>query len=212
MVQTSRRPATERRLQIAAALLRIVGERGLPAVSTAALAAEVGLSSGALFRHFPTLEAIWPEAVRLTVDELEATFPDPKLPPLERLLALMRNRVDLLSHQLGMAWLLRSEQAELVLPPEALSLLAGLIARSRSFLLTALQEGRADGSIRADVPLETLLVTVKGTIQMLVGGPSLHAHALRQRPDVDLVLGGVARLFGPCPVAAVTGFDQASDR
>ena len=85
MVQT-RKPAGVRREEVARAALRIVGERGLGALTTSSLAAEVGLSTGALFRHFPSFEAILQETVACALRSVEETFPDADRPPLERLL------------------------------------------------------------------------------------------------------------------------------
>ena len=59
-----RKPSAERRVEIGEASLRIVGGRGVTALTTANLAREVGVTTGALFRHFDTLEDILREAVR----------------------------------------------------------------------------------------------------------------------------------------------------
>jgi AcrR family transcriptional regulator len=49
------------------------------------LGREVGITSGALFRHFPSRTAMLNEAALRAVALLEATFPSPALHPLERL-------------------------------------------------------------------------------------------------------------------------------
>ena len=54
-----KRESTEvRQKQIKKAVLEIIAEKGLHNVSTRNLAKQVGLSEGALFRHFPTKRAI----------------------------------------------------------------------------------------------------------------------------------------------------------
>ncbi len=63
------------------AALRIIGERGRGALTTANLATEIGLSSGALFRHFASLDDVLREAVRVALRTIEGTFPDASLPP-----------------------------------------------------------------------------------------------------------------------------------
>jgi AcrR family transcriptional regulator len=40
-------------------------------ISTAAVTERMGLSHGALFRHFPSRDALWVEAVTWAIDELE---------------------------------------------------------------------------------------------------------------------------------------------
>ena len=61
-IPPSRRTQAERREGTIAALLdaavRCLTERGYAATSTAAICAEAGVSQGALFRHFPTRQAL----------------------------------------------------------------------------------------------------------------------------------------------------------
>ena len=139
MRSTTRKPTGKRREEIARAVLRIIGEQGLTSLTTATLAAEVGVTTGALYRHFASLDEILAETVRLGVERLEATFPDESLPPLDRLVALARNRVRLLGNDPGLAWLLRSEQAYLTLPTDAAERLREIAGRSREFLLRTLR-------------------------------------------------------------------------
>ncbi len=198
MAKRTRRPAAERREEIARAALRIAGERGLPALTTAALAAEVGLTTGALFRHFASVDEILLEAARYGVARIDETFPDPAAPPLERLLELARNRVRLLGGDPSLAWLVRSEQAHLALPEEGVALLRDLVKRSRAFLLAALRDGAAAGVIRDDVEPELLLVPVMGTIHTLIGMPGVHGAAARRRHALpERVLEALALVLAP---------------
>jgi AcrR family transcriptional regulator len=202
----ARRPSHERRPQIAAAALRLIGERGLPALTSAALAAEVGLTSGALFRHFPSLDGILEEAVESATQRLAATFPSPSLPARDRLFALLHSRVELLSGDPGLGWLLRSDQAYFALPPAAVARLGDLVERSRAFLLAALREGAAAGTIRSDVEPEALLVLVTGAVHALVGQQGVHRNAAP--PDAQRrarLLRALETLLSPPPLAAATG-------
>jgi AcrR family transcriptional regulator/uncharacterized protein (DUF2249 family) len=67
-----RRPGSERRVEIVEATLELLGRLPLSAVSTRAIAAEVGISQPALFRHFRTREAILVAVVAQVRAELEA--------------------------------------------------------------------------------------------------------------------------------------------
>jgi AcrR family transcriptional regulator len=60
---TSRLPTEARQAGIAATLIALAGERSPGAITTAELAAALGLSQGALFKHFPTKDAIWLAAI-----------------------------------------------------------------------------------------------------------------------------------------------------
>ena len=211
MKPTSRKPRPERRQEIARAVLRIIGERGLKTLTTATLASEVGVTSGALYRHFASLEEILIETARDGVERIESTFPDAGLPPLDRLLGLADNRVRLLRGDRGLAWLLRSEQAYLVLPEQAAQGLRDVARRSRQFLLDALVDGAGIGSIRRDIEPEVLLVTVLGTIHALIGFGDPHpSHPGRTPPGSDRVLSGLARLLQPLEVTG-SGLDDAME-
>jgi len=182
-----------------------MGERGVTALTTAALAREVGVTTGALFRHFASLDDVLREMVDEALPKVEATFPDPSLPPLERLLTLARNRVVLFGGDPGLAWLLRSEQALLTLPADAVEALRGLLARSRRYLLDAVRQGMRDGSIRDDIEPEVLLVPIMGTIHALAGMPGVHKLVRRRRgADPETVIDALSRLLAPSSIKEKT--------
>ena len=198
MATVVRKPSAERRVEIAHAVLRIIGEEGITSFTTTALAKEIGVTSGALFRHFASREEILHETVRYAVVKIEETFPDRSLPATERLLQLARNRVRLLGSEPGIVWLLRSEQAHLTLPKSAVKLLDSLIKRSRKFLLDAIREGGRQGTIRDDIQPDILLVLVMGTIHALLGMPGILRPSKRKRsPDPDLILSALMRMIAP---------------
>ena len=61
MINFVRKPSAERRVEIAQAVLRIIGEQGITSFTTTALAKEIGVTSGALFRHFASRDEILQE-------------------------------------------------------------------------------------------------------------------------------------------------------
>ncbi len=196
METAARRTGVERREQIARAVLQIIGEQGLSSLSTATLAKQVGLSSGGLFRHFASFEDILEEAARLAVEMLEATFPEPDLPPIERIRTLGLNRVRLLGGNPGLTWLLMSQQAYLTLPPASVKQLQAVVRRSREFLLSAVRAGVAEGSIRSDVEPQALLVTILGTIHALIGMPGV---ARGRKRNAGEVMDGMFTMLAPVP-------------
>lgn len=198
MPPRTRKPASVRREEIARAVLRIVGERGYPALTTATLAEEVGVTTGALFRHFASLEEILRETAAHAIARIEETFPDPSLPPMTRILELAKNRMRVLGPDPGLSWLLRSDQAPLVLPADAVETLRAVVARSRKFVLDAVREGVSDGSIRSDIEPEILVVPILGTIHALIGMSGVHRYATGGRTNVpDRVLDALATLLAP---------------
>ena len=222
MSTITRKPGAVRREEIARAVVRIVGERGLTALTTATVAEEVGVTTGALFRHVASRDEMLEEAVRHAAERIEETFPDASLPPLERLLGLAHARVRLLTSEPGLAWLLLSEQAFVTLPPRAVDRLRGLAERTGDYLLDALREGVRDGAVRDDVEPETLLVIVRGAIHALVPVRGIHKRAASElakgtaaqsRPrsntkasnHPERVLSGLRLLLAPCPTYSEGG-------
>ena len=67
-------PASERRAHAVRVLLELARTTAPDAISTAAIAERMGVSHGALFRHFPSREALWAEAVSWATGELEHRF------------------------------------------------------------------------------------------------------------------------------------------
>ncbi len=55
----TRLPAEARQLEIVRAVLALAAENSPDAITTQAIANHMGLTQGAVFRHFPTREAIW---------------------------------------------------------------------------------------------------------------------------------------------------------
>lgn len=59
MNTTNRKPTQERKSEIVDAVFNLSAEVGPDRITTEALAKEVGISHGGIFRHFPTKGAIW---------------------------------------------------------------------------------------------------------------------------------------------------------
>ena len=196
MATRTRKSSAWRREEISTAVLHITGRRGLTSLTMATLAAEIGVTSGALFRHFDSRDDILREVVRRAVARIDRTFPDESLPARQRLFTLARNRIRLLGPDPGLAWLLRSEQAYLTLPQDAVDELRDVARRSRRFLLKAIREGAAEGSIRTDIPPDVLLVPIIGTIHALIGMPGASQRVTgRQHRGTSRVLAALERMI-----------------
>lgn len=173
----ARRATAVRQVELTDAALHLIATRGIAALNTRSLAAAVGLSTGAIFRHYPSLDALL-EAVAERVEVvLEATYPPPGLPPHERLQRFVDARSAAVGERLGILRLLLSEQFLLALPPRASARLAACVQRSRAFVAGALAEAQAAGLVRRDLPTAALVPIVLGTVQML----ALSRTAGRQR-------------------------------
>jgi AcrR family transcriptional regulator len=197
-VSPLRRTSEDRQAELTDAALRIIATKGIAALTTRSLADEVGLSSGAIFRHFASLEALLDAVVSRVESVLEATFPPDDLEPLERLERFILARTSAVQSQLGILRLVLSEQFVLALPKRGSERLKGCVSKTRHFVAGCLREAQARGSVRADLSAKTLAPIVMGTVQMLaLAPPKARQRGAEARAVVSSLL---AMLRPPCPV------------
>lgn len=162
-----RRPTEVRQVELADAALRIIATRGISALTTRTLAEQVGLTGGAIFRHFPSLDALLDAVVARVEAVLDTTYPPAALPPRERLERFVEARSSAVGNQLGILRLVSSEQFQLALPSDGSARLGRCAERTRAFLLAAIREAQAERTVRDDVEPAALSVIVMGTMRML---------------------------------------------
>ncbi len=167
LLATPRKPTAERRQEIADAALLIIGTRGISALTVATLAAQLGLTGGALYRHFPSTESILDAVAARAEALLDATLPPTDLPPMLWLERFADDRTRTVGGHIGLARLMLSEQLAFALSAEAIARLQSVVERSRNTIARVLAAGQSDGSIRNDLPAEALAPIVMGTVQMI---------------------------------------------
>lgn len=193
-----RRPSPLRRAEITEAALRIIASQGVSALNTRALAAEVGLSSGAIFRHFPSIAAVLDGAVGQVETMLDATYPPAALPPRDRLQRFVEARSKTVGSQVGILRLLLSDQFLLALPEEGAGRLRRCGEKTMHFILECIRQGQKTQTVRDDVEAEVLTAIVMGTVQMLAlataNAPQQH-HFFGDK--AQLVREGLGKLLDP---------------
>lgn len=162
-----RLPTQVRQVELADAALELIATRGIAALTTRALAERVGLTSGAIFRHFPSLDALLDAVVARVETLLESTYPPEDLPARERLEHFIESRSTAVGNQLGILRLVSSDQFQLALPSNGSARLGRCAERTRAFVVGAIREAQQEGSIRDDVEPAALAVIVMGTMRML---------------------------------------------
>lgn len=187
-----RRSSETRQVELIDAALRIIETRGIAALTTRSLAEEVGFSSGAIFRHFATIDDLLDAVVSRVEHVLAATYPPAGLPPLERLERFIEARSTAVGAQLGIPRLVLSEQFLLALPKRGSERLAACRKKTRAFVTDCLRDGQAAGEVRTDLDAEVLAPIVMGTVQMLV------LSSPQQRgQDAQAVRAGLLTLLRP---------------
>ena len=192
-----RKRPSDRQAEIGDAILRIVGREGIGALTMERLGRDLGVTSGALFRHFPSRAAMLNEAAHRAVALLETTFPPPDLPPLEQLRRFLAVRSRLAAEHVGIPQLVFSEQFGKALPPKGARALRDVVLRTREFLVEVLREAGARGDIRRDVPPEQLAVIVLGAIVARGLIASAAGDGASPPPDSAAAWQSLLTLLGP---------------
>ncbi len=167
MASTVRRSHEERRTEIADAALRIIATRGITELTVAALAAELGITGGALYRHFASTDEILVAVAARAVELVDATLPSGDLEPLAWLEQFVESRARTVGGHPGLARLLISDQLAMALPAAAVELVQGAVRRTFASIERALRRGQEVGAVRDDVDARDLVPIVAGTVQLL---------------------------------------------
>jgi AcrR family transcriptional regulator len=194
-----RRSTELRRAELTDAALAIIATRGIAALSTRALAEEVGLTTGAIFRHFASLEALLEAVVDRVEAVIELTYPTADLPPLARLERFVEARSAAVGKQLGILRLVLSEQFLLALPEHSSARLAACVTRSKGFVRGCVRDAQAEGAIRDDLDAGALAVIVMGTVQMLALSAADAQHRANAKSAARAVRAALFALLAPSP-------------
>ena len=160
-----RLPTAERRIQIAKAALRIISDLGVRRLTSAALAKEVGIADGTIFRHFKNKTEIVDAAIDLFEEAIEGAFPPDEGAPLERLGAFVVMRLALVRERPEILRLALNDRLAEAAGKEGAMRVGGLVARSMIFVRGCLAEAQERGEIARDASLTLLVWMVIGVIR-----------------------------------------------
>jgi len=182
-------PADERRAATVEAVIDLAAEQNPSDITTAAIAQRMGLTQGALFRHFPSKEAIlqavmsWVSGRLLTrIDQAIHAAPS----PLAALEAVFMTHIDFVAEHPGVPRMLFGE---LQRPSDSLPrrMVQTLLEHYRERLHRLLQAGQAQGELDTSLDVEAAAVLFVGTIQGLVMQSILGGSVARIRHDATAV-------------------------
>lgn len=155
---------------------------GLVGTSLNDLIRESGVTKGAFYFHFSSKEELASAAFRLKQEQLiegMAAAVEPEEPALDRLVAMLDARVELLTKDPSLGCVLRLGQ-ELRIGADPSSEYAGFQQSAIEVITGLLEDGRADGSVRPDVDTraeaETIFAAILGIdalSELLSGGADL---------------------------------------
>ena len=192
---TERKPAESRRREIADAALKVVAEQGLGRFTALAIAHELGLSDAALFRHFPTKEAIVMAAVDRVGEILFQGFPPKGSDPIERLGRFFERRVSIIRENPGVARLVTSEELVHAAPPQGAARVMEFRRRSVGFVQACLAEARAERLLAEGIDPEEAAVLVLGAVLALTHGHGGRAYGEGARDPARRVWRALERML-----------------
>ena len=178
-------PAEERRAATVEAVVELAAEQNPSDITTTAIAQRMGLTQGALFRHFPTKDAIlesvmdWvAERLLARVDKAAASAAS----PMAALEAVFMAHIDFVAEHPGVP---RMFFGELQRPGDTLpkKMVQTLIRHYGERLQHLLETGKTQGELHAQLDIEAASVSFIGSIQGLVMQSLLAGDVTRMRRD-----------------------------
>ncbi|MCK6526837.1 TetR/AcrR family transcriptional regulator [Myxococcota bacterium] len=189
---TPRQPTEERRRQIADAALKVIAEQGLGRFTTQAIAAEVGITDGSLFRHFASKQEIVLAALDRVEGRLFEGFPPVDPDPLARLERFFRARAALVSANPVIARLAFSEELPHAAGDAGAAQVRRWKERSLDFVVACVEEGAEQGRVPRGLPAREIGVMIVGTLMALV----VLGELATGTTTVDRTWSAVRRLLG----------------
>jgi TetR/AcrR family transcriptional regulator len=163
-------PADERRAVTIEAVIALAGTQNPSDITTAAIAKHMNLTQGALFRHFPTKDALWQSVMEWVMEKLIARLDaaaQGNTSPLGAMHAMFMGHIAFVLEHPGVPRMLFGQLQTAESTPAkriANSLLQGYAERLRA----RIDAGKALGEISPDIQTQAAAVLFIGTIQGLV--------------------------------------------
>jgi len=160
-----------RQASLVEAALMLAAQRSPADITTADLARAVGISQGAVFKHFASKETIWLAVLDWVAEtlmvRLQSAAKGAEQAALPALRAVFLAHVDFVMNYPGVPRLIFQE---LQRPGDTAlkSRVRGLMQRYRQLLLTVLQQAQTQQALRLDIDLQASAVLFIGSVQGLV--------------------------------------------
>ena len=197
----TRLPTEERQAEIVAAALRLAEAFSPALITTGEIAAAVGVSQGAVFKHFSSKEAIWLAAmgwVRTQLLQSLDAAAQAAATPLAALAAVFKAHVDFVVGHPGVPRLIFHEleqPADSAVKQEVRALLQAY----RKLLLRLLDAAVRQGQARAALDQEAAATLFVGIVQGLVMQSMLSGKPATMNAQADRVF--ALYLHGICEVS-----------
>ena len=178
-------PADERRAVTVEAVVELAGSVNPSEITTAAIAKHMNVTQGALFRHFPSKDAIWRAAMEWMAERLLGRIDHAAQgidSPVAALRAMFMSHVEFVIEHPGVPRMMFGELQRAEASP-AKDMARTLIRRYGERLRAVLERGKAGGEIAPEVDVEAAATLFIGTIQGLVMQSMLSGDIERMRAE-----------------------------
>ncbi len=169
-MQPKHLPADERRTLTVEAVVALAGRQNPSEITTAAIAKHMSVTQGALFRHFPTKDAIWRAVMEWVADRLLDRVDRAAAAaasPIEALRAVFMSHVAFVIEHPGVPRMMFGElQHDHATPAKQVA--HTLMRRYAERLSAKLDEAKVAGEIADDTDTHAAAILFIGTIQGLV--------------------------------------------
>ena len=182
-------PAETRRAVTVEAVIELAAERDPGEITTAAIASHMKLTQGALFRHFPSKDAIWEAVMEWVAERLLARVDRAAAQaasPVAALQAVFLAHADFVAEHPGVPRMLFGELQRAEATP-AKRLARTLLERYGERIRRLLEAGKAAGEVSAALDIEAAATLFVGTLQGLIMQSMLAGDLLRIRRDAPRV-------------------------
>jgi AcrR family transcriptional regulator len=187
-------PAKERRAVIVKTVLTLAAKQNPGDITTAAIASRMNLTQGALFRHFPSKDAIWQAVMEWVAEQLLARVEraiEAAETPLQALEAVYTTHIEFVAANPGVPRLLFGELQRAKDTP-AKRVARALLSRYRKRLTTQIEAGKAQGQVAPQIDSAAAATMFIGSIQGLLMQSLLAGTTKRIRTDAP----GVFAIYG----------------
>jgi AcrR family transcriptional regulator len=164
LVTAKRLPTAQRRDQLADAALRILSTQGARAVTVKNIAERVGITDGAVFRHFPDTAALFDAAVA-RFDAQLPELPSAELAPVDRLGAFFVGRTRAVQANPDVLGLTMSDRLQELVGGASARRVKKRIEESVAFVGRCLAEAQARGELAHELEPRVLTWMITGAMR-----------------------------------------------
>ncbi len=186
---------SERQTQIVETSIQILAAEGARRFTVQRLASEIGITGGALYRHFDSMEAVLDAVVDRIEEILFEGFPPKNDGPIERLKAFFYLRIKTISSHPNISVLLLSDHLTQAGGEAQAKRLAEFKQRSQAFVKKCFIEAKSKGLMTDKIHPETATLIFLGAILSLAHARMHVGLSCKSEELFDEAWSGILRML-----------------